>query len=171
MPSRALMTRAKSRGRSRASPSHHHHHQREPSHRIPPEPCPWYHRLVTCRHVCCVVVTYRIREMESISREGERAFEAEAPCSSPPPVVDLYRRESIVTIDGAHIVKVQDPLTLPQVVIAKGLHTFGLAMLLVRVCGAETFVPWTLLERAGVQRQTVLATLRILFVHVRAKLP
>nr|VDD35776.1 unnamed protein product [Brassica oleracea] len=46
----------------------------------------------------------------------------------------------------------------------------GLAMLLVRACGAETFVPWTLLERAGVQRQTVLATLRVLFVHVRAKL-
>uniref|UniRef100_A0A0D3EEC6 Uncharacterized protein n=1 Tax=Brassica oleracea var. oleracea TaxID=109376 RepID=A0A0D3EEC6_BRAOL len=34
------MTRAKSRGRSRASPSHHHHHQREPSHRIPTEP--WF---------------------------------------------------------------------------------------------------------------------------------
>ncbi|KAG2283351.1 hypothetical protein Bca52824_054571 [Brassica carinata] len=81
---------------------------------------PWYHRLVTCRHVRCVVVTYRIREMESIiSREGERVFEAEAPCSSPPPVVDLYRRESLVTIDGAHIVKVQDPLTLPQAVTAK----------------------------------------------------
>uniref|UniRef100_A0A0D3CBB9 Uncharacterized protein n=1 Tax=Brassica oleracea var. oleracea TaxID=109376 RepID=A0A0D3CBB9_BRAOL len=28
-------------------------------------------------------------------------------------------------------------------------ETSGLAMLLVRACGAETFVPWTLLERAG----------------------
>ncbi|KAF3583621.1 hypothetical protein F2Q69_00027049 [Brassica cretica] len=36
-------------------------------------------------------------------------------------------------------------------------ETSGLAMLLGRACGAETFVPWTLLERAGVQRQTVLA--------------
>ncbi|KAG5414882.1 hypothetical protein IGI04_002449, partial [Brassica rapa subsp. trilocularis] len=27
-------------------------------------------------------------------------------------------------------------------------------MLLVRACGAEAFLPWTLLERAGVQRQT-----------------
>ncbi|KAL0647545.1 hypothetical protein Bca4012_045836 [Brassica carinata] len=80
---------------------------------------PRYHRLVTCHHVRCVVVTYQIRKMESISREGERAFEAEPPCSSPPPVVDLYRRESLVTIDGAHIVRVQDPLTLPQAVIAK----------------------------------------------------
>ncbi|KAF3556281.1 hypothetical protein F2Q69_00012532 [Brassica cretica] len=53
----------------------------------------------------------------------------------------------------------------------RGSETSGLAMLLVRACGAETFVPWTLLERAGVQRQTVLATLRVLFVHVRAKLP
>ncbi|KAF3579359.1 hypothetical protein DY000_02030632 [Brassica cretica] len=52
----------------------------------------------------------------------------------------------------------------------RGSETSGLAMLLVRACGAETFVPWTLLERAGVQRQTVLAMLRILFVHVRAKL-
>uniref|UniRef100_A0A0D3E9W2 Uncharacterized protein n=1 Tax=Brassica oleracea var. oleracea TaxID=109376 RepID=A0A0D3E9W2_BRAOL len=31
----------------------------------------------------------------------------------------------------------------------RGSETFELAMLLVRVCGAETFVPWTLLERAG----------------------
>ncbi|KAF2560643.1 hypothetical protein F2Q70_00018156 [Brassica cretica] len=31
----------------------------------------------------------------------------------------------------------------------RGSKTFGLAMLLVQVCGAETFVPWTLLERAG----------------------
>uniref|UniRef100_A0A0D3APX9 Uncharacterized protein n=1 Tax=Brassica oleracea var. oleracea TaxID=109376 RepID=A0A0D3APX9_BRAOL len=35
----------------------------------------------------------------------------------------------------------------------RGSETSGLAMLLVRACGAETFVPWTLLERAGVQRQ------------------
>nr|VDD46516.1 unnamed protein product [Brassica oleracea] len=35
-------------------------------------------------------------------------------------------------------------------------------MLLMRACGAEMFVPWTLLERAGVQRQTVLAMLRII---------
>ncbi|KAF3550936.1 hypothetical protein DY000_02007721 [Brassica cretica] len=55
--------------------------------------------------------------------------------------------------------------------IYMGSETSGLAMLLVRACGAETFVPWTLLERAGVQRQTVLATLRVLFVNVRAKLP
>ncbi|WZZ33127.1 hypothetical protein YC2023_016528 [Brassica napus] len=34
-----------------------------------------------------------------------------------------------------------------------GSETSGLAMLLVRECGAETFVPWTLLERAGVQRR------------------
>ncbi|WZZ89059.1 hypothetical protein YC2023_117638 [Brassica napus] len=38
-------------------------------------------------------------------------------------------------------------------------------MLLVRACGAETFVPWTLLERAGVQRHTVLATLRIIYPY------
>uniref|UniRef100_A0A0D3ATW2 Uncharacterized protein n=1 Tax=Brassica oleracea var. oleracea TaxID=109376 RepID=A0A0D3ATW2_BRAOL len=31
----------------------------------------------------------------------------------------------------------------------RGSETSGLAMLLVRVCGAETFVPWMLLERAG----------------------
>ncbi|KAF3541958.1 hypothetical protein F2Q69_00023442 [Brassica cretica] len=31
----------------------------------------------------------------------------------------------------------------------RGKETSGLAMLLVRVCGAETFVPWMLLERAG----------------------
>ncbi|KAF3555087.1 hypothetical protein F2Q69_00013726 [Brassica cretica] len=31
----------------------------------------------------------------------------------------------------------------------RGSKTSGLAMLLVRACGAETFVPWTLLERAG----------------------
>ncbi|KAF3535306.1 hypothetical protein F2Q69_00024222 [Brassica cretica] len=31
----------------------------------------------------------------------------------------------------------------------RGSKTFGLAMLLVRACGADTFVPWTLLERAG----------------------
>ncbi|KAF3577154.1 hypothetical protein DY000_02030169 [Brassica cretica] len=30
-----------------------------------------------------------------------------------------------------------------------GSETSGLAVLLVRACGAETFVPWTLLERAG----------------------
>ncbi|WZZ64595.1 hypothetical protein YC2023_075965 [Brassica napus] len=44
-------------------------------------------------------------------------------------------------------------------------ETSGLAMLLVLACGAETFVPWTLLERAGVQRQTVLATLRIIYPY------
>ena len=38
-------------------------------------------------------------------------------------------------------------------------------MLLVRVCGAKMFVPWTLLERAEVQRQTVLATLRIIYPY------
>uniref|UniRef100_A0A0D3ACV0 Uncharacterized protein n=1 Tax=Brassica oleracea var. oleracea TaxID=109376 RepID=A0A0D3ACV0_BRAOL len=38
----------------------------------------------------------------------------------------------------------------------RGSETSGLAMLLVRASGAETFVPWTLLERAGVQRQTVI---------------
>ncbi|WZZ71506.1 hypothetical protein YC2023_082876 [Brassica napus] len=47
----------------------------------------------------------------------------------------------------------------------RGSETSGLAMLLVRACGAETFVPWTLLERAGVQRQTVLATLRIIYPY------
>ncbi|KAF3553204.1 hypothetical protein F2Q69_00012465 [Brassica cretica] len=31
----------------------------------------------------------------------------------------------------------------------RGSNTSGLAMLLVRACGAETFVSWTLLERAG----------------------
>uniref|UniRef100_A0A0D3BUK3 Uncharacterized protein n=1 Tax=Brassica oleracea var. oleracea TaxID=109376 RepID=A0A0D3BUK3_BRAOL len=31
----------------------------------------------------------------------------------------------------------------------RGSETSGLALLLVRACGAETFVPWTLLERAG----------------------
>ncbi|KAF3542925.1 hypothetical protein DY000_02007187 [Brassica cretica] len=31
----------------------------------------------------------------------------------------------------------------------RGSETSGLAMLLVRACGAETFVPWTLLEREG----------------------
>ncbi|WZZ87420.1 hypothetical protein YC2023_115999 [Brassica napus] len=46
-----------------------------------------------------------------------------------------------------------------------GSETSGLAMLLVRACGAETFVPWTLLERAGVQRHTVLATLRIIYPY------
>ncbi|KAF3523676.1 hypothetical protein F2Q69_00047040 [Brassica cretica] len=55
--------------------------------------------------------------------------------------------------------------------LLRGSETSGLAMLLVRACGAKMFVPWTLLERAEVQRQTVLATLRVLFVHVRAKLP
>ncbi|WZZ70758.1 hypothetical protein YC2023_082128 [Brassica napus] len=50
-------------------------------------------------------------------------------------------------------------------------ETSGLAMLQVRACGADTFVPWTLLERAGIQRQTVLATVRVVCVHVRAKLP
>ena len=38
-------------------------------------------------------------------------------------------------------------------------------MLLVRACGAETFVPWMLLERAGVQRLIVLATLRIMYPY------
>ncbi|WZY72449.1 hypothetical protein YC2023_004689 [Brassica napus] len=38
-------------------------------------------------------------------------------------------------------------------------------MLLVRACGAYAFLPWTLLERAGVQRQTVLATLRIIYSY------
>ncbi|KAF3596560.1 hypothetical protein DY000_02022821 [Brassica cretica] len=47
----------------------------------------------------------------------------------------------------------------------KGSETSGLAMLLVRASGAETFVPWTLLERAGVQRQTVLAMLRIIYPY------
>ncbi|CAG7888503.1 unnamed protein product, partial [Brassica rapa] len=46
-----------------------------------------------------------------------------------------------------------------------GSETSGLAMLLVRACGAETFVSWTLLERAGVQRHTVLATLRIIYPY------
>ncbi|KAF2594689.1 hypothetical protein F2Q70_00044217 [Brassica cretica] len=46
-----------------------------------------------------------------------------------------------------------------------GSETSGLAMLVVRACGAETFVPRTLLERAGVQRQTVLATLRIIYPY------
>ncbi|KAF2552982.1 hypothetical protein F2Q68_00035247 [Brassica cretica] len=55
--------------------------------------------------------------------------------------------------------------------LLRGSETSGLAMLLVRVCGAELFVPWTLLERAGVQRHTVLATLRVVYVHVRAKVP
>ena len=41
-------------------------------------------------------------------------------------------------------------------------------MLLVRACGAETFVPWTLLERAGVQRQTVLATQRM-YIYIRMR--
>ncbi|KAF3577591.1 hypothetical protein DY000_02030699 [Brassica cretica] len=45
----------------------------------------------------------------------------------------------------------------------RGSETSGLAMLLVWACGAETFVPWTLLETAGVQRQTVLATLLLNF--------
>ncbi|KAF3544375.1 hypothetical protein DY000_02005445 [Brassica cretica] len=36
----------------------------------------------------------------------------------------------------------------------RGSETSGLPMLLVRACGAETFVPWMLLERAGVQSQT-----------------
>ncbi|WZZ35438.1 hypothetical protein YC2023_018839 [Brassica napus] len=47
----------------------------------------------------------------------------------------------------------------------RGSETSGLAMLLVRACGAETFVPWRLLERAGVQRHTVLATLRIIYPY------
>ncbi|KAF3553205.1 hypothetical protein F2Q69_00012468 [Brassica cretica] len=47
----------------------------------------------------------------------------------------------------------------------RGSETSGLAMLLVWACGAETFVPWTLLERAGVQRQTVLAMLRIIYPY------
>ncbi|WZZ35439.1 hypothetical protein YC2023_018840 [Brassica napus] len=47
----------------------------------------------------------------------------------------------------------------------RGSETSGLAMLLVRACVAETFVPWTLLERAGVQRHTVLATLRIIYPY------
>ncbi|WZZ59945.1 hypothetical protein YC2023_060052 [Brassica napus] len=47
----------------------------------------------------------------------------------------------------------------------RGSEPSGLAMLLVRACGAETFVPWTLLERAGVQRHTVLATLRIIYPY------
>ncbi|WZZ45008.1 hypothetical protein YC2023_041267 [Brassica napus] len=47
----------------------------------------------------------------------------------------------------------------------RGSETSGLAILLVRACGAETFVPWTLLERAWVQRQTVLATLRIIYPY------
>ncbi|WZY77813.1 hypothetical protein YC2023_024197 [Brassica napus] len=38
-------------------------------------------------------------------------------------------------------------------------------MLLVRACDAETFVSWTLLERAGVQRHTVLATLCIIYPY------
>ncbi|KAG5397611.1 hypothetical protein IGI04_019425 [Brassica rapa subsp. trilocularis] len=35
--------------------------------------------------------------------------------------------------------------------LLRGSETSGLAMLLVRACGAETFVSWTLLERAGVR--------------------
>ncbi|KAF2599438.1 hypothetical protein F2Q68_00010890 [Brassica cretica] len=54
-------------------------------HHLRSSPC--YHRLVTCRHIRCVVVTYRIREMESMGREERKAFEAEPPCSSQPPVV------------------------------------------------------------------------------------
>uniref|UniRef100_A0A0D3D473 Uncharacterized protein n=1 Tax=Brassica oleracea var. oleracea TaxID=109376 RepID=A0A0D3D473_BRAOL len=46
----------------------------------------------------------------------------------------------------------------------KGEETSGLAMLQVRACGADTFVPWTLLERAGIQRQTVLATASCVFM-------
>ncbi|KAG5393368.1 hypothetical protein IGI04_023331 [Brassica rapa subsp. trilocularis] len=49
--------------------------------------------------------------------------------------------------------------------LLRGSETSGLAMLLVRACGAETFVSWTLLERAGVQRHTVLATLRIIYPY------
>ncbi|KAF3594484.1 hypothetical protein DY000_02021717 [Brassica cretica] len=46
----------------------------------------------------------------------------------------------------------------------RGSETSGLAMLQVRACGAETFVPWTLLERAGIQKQTVLATASCVFM-------
>ncbi|CAG7885501.1 unnamed protein product [Brassica rapa] len=46
-----------------------------------------------------------------------------------------------------------------------GSETYGLVMLLVRACGTETFVPWTLLERAGVQRLNVLATLRFIYPY------
>ncbi|KAG5383383.1 hypothetical protein IGI04_034853 [Brassica rapa subsp. trilocularis] len=49
--------------------------------------------------------------------------------------------------------------------LLRGSETSGLAMLLVRACGAETFVSWMLLERAGVQRHIVLATLRIIYPY------
>ncbi|WZZ89058.1 hypothetical protein YC2023_117637 [Brassica napus] len=50
-----------------------------------------------------------------------------------------------------------------------GFHSPSLSILLF-LCdagdlGSETFVPWTLLERAGVQRHTVLATLRIIYPY------
>lgn len=46
----------------------------------------------------CVGVTYWIYEMESMSREGDKAFEPEPPCSSPQPFVNLYRRDPLVTV-------------------------------------------------------------------------
>ncbi|CAN7077013.1 unnamed protein product [Brassica oleracea var. botrytis] len=39
---------------------------------------PCHYRLVTCCHVHCVNLTYRIREMESLSREGEKVFKPES---------------------------------------------------------------------------------------------
>ncbi|WZZ50273.1 hypothetical protein YC2023_050380 [Brassica napus] len=39
--------------------------------------------------------------------------------------------------------------TVTDILDHQGSETSGLAMLLVRACGVETFVSWTLLERAG----------------------
>ncbi|WZZ35035.1 hypothetical protein YC2023_018436 [Brassica napus] len=44
-------------------------------------------------------------------------------------------------------------------------HLATVTDLLDHQLSTETFVPWTLLERAGVQRKTVLATLRIIYPY------
>ncbi|KAF3591722.1 hypothetical protein DY000_02024931 [Brassica cretica] len=64
----------------------------------------------------------------------------------------------------------RDVWTIDAALVGGGSETPGLATQIVWGVGAETFA-FDAAWRAGVQRQTVLATQRVLFVHVRAKLP
>ncbi|KAF3540386.1 hypothetical protein F2Q69_00022618 [Brassica cretica] len=49
---------------------------------------------------------------------------------------------------ASHTSRSDSPVAHPSSSSCRGSETSGLAMLLVRACGAETFIPWTLLERA-----------------------
>ncbi|KAF3603752.1 hypothetical protein F2Q69_00034890 [Brassica cretica] len=69
----------------------------------------------------------------------------ESPLESTGAISTLFINRDYVRGRGLRDVWASDA----TLIVRARVQTSGLAILLVRACGAETFVPWTLLERAG----------------------